>query len=165
MNNIINIFFLFAHYTLYAYIMSLIYKKFVRPYLMQEQQQERALMVQLQHRLFTMQALIQTFKNQVEYLTTVFEKISEQQQQAHHLNQKRTEEYEHMQSCIKVEYAKQLKAISHGRELQRAYQELAPEIIQQLSSQLKSYAQDNGERCLNAAIKALKEQSQLKSKK
>ncbi len=132
---------------------------------MQEQQQERALTMQLQQRYFTVQALMQTFKNQLEYLTIIFKKISEQQQQAHDFNQKLTDKNRHMRSCINIEYIQQQKVIAQKRDVRYAYQRLAPEIIQELRFQLKSYAQAHGEQYLNAAIKALKEESQLTSNK
>jgi hypothetical protein len=165
MNNIINIFFLCAHYTIYIYLLVLIYKKFVRPYLLHEQQQERALVVQLEQKLSTAQALAQTFRNQVDYLTTIFNKISQQQKQARAFNEKLAQEHMHEQSRIQVEYAEQQKTIAYKRQIQETYQAVAPEVIQELRSELKHYAQDHGKHYLEDSIKALKDQSEFKSKR
>ncbi len=160
MNSIINIFFLCAHYALYIYLVWMIYKKFVRPYLLQEQQQQRALMVQLQQKLSTVQIFMQTFRQQVDYLTTLFRKISQQQKQAHELNEKLAHERAQQQTRVQAEYAEQQKIIAYRRKLQHAYNELAPDVIQEVRCELTRYCKENGKQYLEGAIKALKEQAQ-----
>jgi DNA anti-recombination protein RmuC len=163
MNNIINILFLCAHYAVYIYVARVIYKKFVRPYLLHEQRQQRALMVQLQQKLSNVQELMGIFRQQVDYLTTLFKKISQQQQQAHELNEKLAHEQAQLQARIQAEYEQQQHIIAHNRHVKELYQALAPEVMQELHSELMRYSQNNGKQYLDGAIKALKEQSKIKS--
>lgn len=160
MNNIINIFFQCAHYAVYIYILRILYIKFLRHYLLQEQQQQRAIMEQFQQKLFTAESLMQAFKKQVAYLTALFAKISRQQQQAQELSEKLLQEHARAQTVIQSEYTQQQELIAYRRQLQQILKEFAPEVMQQLRAELVLYSQQHGKEYLHEAIKALKEQAQ-----
>jgi hypothetical protein len=143
--------------------MHLIYKTFIKPSLLQEQQQQRAVMVQLQQKLSSTQTLMKVFKDQVNYLTTLFKKISQQQKQAQELIKNSEHEHAITQVRIQADYQEQQKVITHTRNLQQLYNTVAPEVIVQLRAELQAYAQDNGKQYLTNAIKALRKVSERKS--
>lgn len=156
MNNIVDILFLCAHTGVYLYVIIFVHKRFIRPYLLQEQQHQQALMVQLEQRLIAVQELMQICKNQIEYITAIFKKISYQQEQARELLARAEAERCQLEQKIQTEYQDKQRVRMYNRKIQGLYKELAPHVIQALRAELSEYAQRHGNGYLEKAIKELK---------
>ncbi len=159
MINGVSYLFLSAHWAIYIYLLHLIYTKALKPYLMHYQLSQRALTIQLEQKVSRTKSLINAFKARVTYLTTIFKKIAQQQEHARDLNKKIEHERIQAQARVQAEYAELQKKIMHTRQVHEMYKELAPEIIEQLRSQLVQYAHDNGTDYLQNALNELKKKS------
>lgn len=156
MNNIVDIIFLCAHTGVYVYVTVLAYKKFIRPYLLQEQQYQQALMVQLQQRLVAAQELMQVCKKQIEYITTLFKKISYQHEQARELLARSEAERCQLDQKIQTEYEKQKRVRMYNRKIQELRKDLVPHVMHALRAELSEYAQQHGKGYLEGVINELK---------
>lgn len=160
MNNLVNIFFTIVHYSIYSALGYIAFKKFIRPYLLQEQKDEASQELELNQRLMLGAKDFKKLELQVNYIKTLFKKILEQSKESQKNSMKIEAEAQAQIYTIQTEYVEQQRAIQRRRQIQELYRNIAPGVAQQLKSDLIDYYRDHNQLYMKRALEMLQRESQ-----
>lgn len=157
--NVIDILFIFLQYSIYIFLFYVIYRKYIRPALVQMQHAENVKESLLSHRATDVLKDGENLKEHINYIAAIFEKIEKNN---HAAQEKHKQAQQEAQKAIIVnnkKYLQQQEKIAHVRALREAYMQLKPEVAAGVQEKLRAYYRDNDHGYIKQALSKLHAQA------